>query len=99
MRVLIAGGGIGGLTTALSLHAADRRVVYEAAPAMRELGVGIDLLPHAVAPDCESIRDYVALDEMEEMSRRLPADRRVRQRRGERAARLASAHSNTMRGR
>ena len=47
--VLIAGGGIGGLTTALCLHAAGiDAVVYEAAPAMRELGVGIDLLPHAV---------------------------------------------------
>ena len=49
MRVLIAGGGIGGLTTALSLHAAGiDAVVYESAPAMRELGVGINLLPHAV---------------------------------------------------
>ena len=49
MRVLIAGGGIGGLTTALSLHEAGiDAVVYEAAPAMRELGVGINLLPHAV---------------------------------------------------
>ena len=50
MRVLVAGGGIGGLTTALCLHEAGiDAVVYEAAPAMRELGVGIDLLPHAVA--------------------------------------------------
>ena len=49
MRVLVAGGGIGGLTTALSLHEAGiDAVVYEAAPAMRELGVGINLLPHAV---------------------------------------------------
>ena len=49
MRVLIAGGGIGGLSAALSLHKAGiDAVVYESAPAMRELGVGINLLPHAV---------------------------------------------------
>ena len=49
MRVLVAGGGIGGLTTALCLHEAGiDAVVYESAPAMRELGVGINLLPHAV---------------------------------------------------
>ena len=49
MRALIAGGGIGGLTTALCLHDAGiEAVVYEAAPEMRELGVGINLLPHAV---------------------------------------------------
>lgn len=49
MRVLIVGGGIGGLTTALCLHRAGiEAVVYESAPALRELGVGINLLPHAV---------------------------------------------------
>ena len=49
MRVLIAGGGIGGLTTALSLHEAGiEAVVYESVPELRELGVGINLLPHAV---------------------------------------------------
>ena len=49
MRVLIAGGGIGGLTTALCLHDAGiEAVVYESASALRELGVGINLLPHAV---------------------------------------------------
>ncbi|MBM7081363.1 flavin-dependent oxidoreductase [Micromonospora humidisoli] len=50
MRVLIAGGGIGGLTLALSLHAVgitDIRVV-EAAPAIRPLGVGLNILPNAV---------------------------------------------------
>ena len=50
MRCAIAGGGIGGLVTALSLHAAGLRdvVVWEATPAIRQLGVGINLLPHAV---------------------------------------------------
>ncbi len=49
MRVLIAGGGVGGLTLALSL--AERGiacVVFEAAAEVRELGVGINTLPHAI---------------------------------------------------
>lgn len=50
MRVLIAGGGIGGLSLALSLHAAgiEDVVVLEAAPEVEELGVGVNVLPHAV---------------------------------------------------
>ncbi|MDX6741263.1 DUF3237 family protein [Actinocorallia sp. A-T 12471] len=50
MRVIIAGAGIGGLTTALSLHAAGITdvVIREAVPELRPLGVGINLLPHAV---------------------------------------------------
>ncbi|MBL1114260.1 flavin-dependent oxidoreductase [Streptomyces sp. 110] len=49
MRVLIAGGGIGGLATALSLHAAGiETAVVESAREIRPLGVGINLLPHAV---------------------------------------------------
>lgn len=48
MRVLVIGGGIGGLTTALSLHAAGFECdVYEQAHEIRELGVGINMLPHA----------------------------------------------------
>jgi len=49
-RVLICGGGIGGLSLALSLHAAGWTdlEVFEAAPRIEELGVGINLLPHAV---------------------------------------------------
>ena len=47
--ILIAGGGIGGLATALSLHAAGLPcAVYEASAKIRPLGVGINLLPHAV---------------------------------------------------
>ncbi|GAA1243618.1 flavin-dependent oxidoreductase [Kitasatospora nipponensis] len=47
--VLIAGAGIGGLTAALSLHAAGiAAVLVESARQIRPLGVGINLLPHAV---------------------------------------------------
>jgi 2-polyprenyl-6-methoxyphenol hydroxylase-like FAD-dependent oxidoreductase len=49
MRVAIAGGGIGGLALALALHDAGFRNVdvYESSSTIRELGVGINLLPHA----------------------------------------------------
>ncbi|MGF6160379.1 2-polyprenyl-6-methoxyphenol hydroxylase-like FAD-dependent oxidoreductase [Ensifer sp. KUDG1] len=49
MKALIAGAGIGGLTAALFLHRAGFEVeIFERADAVRELGVGINLLPHAV---------------------------------------------------
>ena len=51
MDLIIVGGGIGGLTLALAAHAAkaaDRIRVFEAAPDIRPLGVGINLGPHAV---------------------------------------------------
>lgn len=49
MRVIIAGGGIGGLTTALALHAAGIEAdVFEQSPEIRPLGVGINVLPHAL---------------------------------------------------
>ena len=49
MKALIVGGGIGGLTTALALHAQGLEVqVVEAASELRPLGVGINVLPHAV---------------------------------------------------
>lgn len=49
MRVTIVGGGIAGLTCALSLHATGFRPrVREAARAIEAVGVGINLLPHAV---------------------------------------------------
>jgi len=48
-RILIAGGGIAGLTTALSLHQIGIDCcVFETVAAPQELGVGINLLPHAV---------------------------------------------------
>jgi len=47
--VLIIGGGIGGLTLALSLHQAGIACkVFEAAPAVKALGVGVNLLPHGM---------------------------------------------------
>jgi 2-polyprenyl-6-methoxyphenol hydroxylase-like FAD-dependent oxidoreductase len=49
MNIAIIGGGICGLSLALNLH---RRgiscCVYERAPEVKELGVGITLLPHAM---------------------------------------------------
>jgi 2-polyprenyl-6-methoxyphenol hydroxylase-like FAD-dependent oxidoreductase len=47
--VLIVGGGVGGLTLALSLHQAGIPCrVFEAAPEIKPLGVGINLLPHGM---------------------------------------------------
>src|SRR5512135_3708932 len=49
MTVLIAGGGVGGLTLALMLKRRGvKAVVFEQANQIRELGVGINILPHAV---------------------------------------------------
>jgi len=47
--VLIAGGGIGGLSLALTLHQIGVPCrVFEAVPALQPLGVGINLQPNAV---------------------------------------------------
>ncbi|AQZ63891.1 Salicylate hydroxylase [[Actinomadura] parvosata subsp. kistnae] len=50
MRVVIAGAGIAGLTAALSLHAAGITdvTVHEAVEELHPLGVGINILPHAI---------------------------------------------------
>ena len=48
-RVVIVGGGIGGLTTALYLHKNGiKSDIYEAAGEFKELGVGLNLFPHAM---------------------------------------------------
>ena len=48
-EVLIVGGGIAGLAAALSLHAEGVDVVVrESVPEVQPLGVGINLLPHAI---------------------------------------------------
>jgi 2-polyprenyl-6-methoxyphenol hydroxylase-like FAD-dependent oxidoreductase len=46
--IIIVGGGIGGLTLALALQAAKIPCrVFESAPEVKAVGVGINLLPHA----------------------------------------------------
>jgi len=48
MEVVIVGGGIGGLTLALTLEKAGiPSRVFESSPEIRPVGVGINLLPHA----------------------------------------------------
>jgi 2-polyprenyl-6-methoxyphenol hydroxylase-like FAD-dependent oxidoreductase len=55
MDIAIIGGGIAGLTLALDLHQRGLSCrVYEGAPELKELGVGITLLPHAM-------REFAAL--------------------------------------
>jgi 2-polyprenyl-6-methoxyphenol hydroxylase-like FAD-dependent oxidoreductase len=50
MHVVVVGGGIGGLALALMLDARGIRCqIYEASRKVRELGVGINVLPHAIA--------------------------------------------------
>lgn len=77
MKVLIAGGGIGGLTTALALHHVGIDCeVFEAADEMRALGVGINLLPHSVRVltilglDAELAKHGIATSELAYFSKR-----------------------------
>jgi 2-polyprenyl-6-methoxyphenol hydroxylase-like FAD-dependent oxidoreductase len=49
LRGVVIGAGIGGLATALSLHEVGVQVdVFDSTSELRPLGVGINLLPHAV---------------------------------------------------
>ncbi len=49
MDVLVAGGGIAGLTTALTCHQLGiPDTVFEVARELRPLGLGINVQPHAV---------------------------------------------------
>ena len=55
MNIAIIGGGIAGLSLAMNLHRHGIAArVFERAPEIRELGVGITLLPHAM-------REFAAL--------------------------------------
>jgi 2-polyprenyl-6-methoxyphenol hydroxylase-like FAD-dependent oxidoreductase len=63
MTILIAGGGVGGLTLALMLHKRGLKpIVYEQASQIREVGVGINILPHA-------IKELAALDLLPELDK------------------------------
>jgi 2-polyprenyl-6-methoxyphenol hydroxylase-like FAD-dependent oxidoreductase len=63
MTVLIAGGGIGGLTLALSLHQIGVPCrIFESVQEIRPLGVGINVLPHAC-------RELIELGLLEELDR------------------------------
>jgi 5-methylphenazine-1-carboxylate 1-monooxygenase len=49
MKIIVVGGGIGGLSLALSLHQIGfDPYVFESAPAFQFLGLGINVQPHAV---------------------------------------------------
>lgn len=64
-RVIIAGGGIGGLTLALTLHQIGvPSVVLESTKEMRPVGVGINLQPNAVRELFDLGIDQAALDKI-----------------------------------
>ncbi len=63
LPVLIAGGGIGGMALALTLHAIGVPcVVFEAVPDLQPLGVGINLQPNAVRELVDLGLDQQVLD-------------------------------------
>jgi 5-methylphenazine-1-carboxylate 1-monooxygenase len=63
VSVAIVGGGIGGMALALSLHDAGFRDVdvYESASSVKELGVGINVLPHVT----RELTELGLLDELD----------------------------------
>jgi len=61
--IVIVGGGIAGLSLALHLHQRDIACqIYEAAPEIKPLGVGISLLPHGT----KALAQLGLLDELRE---------------------------------
>jgi 5-methylphenazine-1-carboxylate 1-monooxygenase len=63
LRVAVIGAGIGGLTAALSLHQIGAEVtVFDSVGELNPLGVGINLLPHAV----RELDDLRLLDELQQ---------------------------------
>lgn len=63
LPVLVAGGGIGGLALALTLHQIGVPcLVFEAVPELKPLGVGINLQPNAVRELFDLGLDAAALD-------------------------------------
>jgi 2-polyprenyl-6-methoxyphenol hydroxylase-like FAD-dependent oxidoreductase len=64
MRVVIVGAGIGGLVTALRLHQQGIDcTIYERSDPIRELGVGINLLPYAA----NELAELGLLDRLDEI--------------------------------
>jgi 2-polyprenyl-6-methoxyphenol hydroxylase-like FAD-dependent oxidoreductase len=66
MNIAIIGGGIGGMALALALHDAGTTnvEVYESAAAIKALGVGINVLPHAV----RELTELGLLDDLAEVA-------------------------------
>ncbi len=63
--IVIAGGGVGGLSAALALAKIGRAsLVLERAPAFREVGAGLQLAPNA----CRILRDWGVLELLSEMA-------------------------------
>ena len=59
MKVLIVGGGIGGLTAALCLVKGGHEVeVFERASELTEVGAGIQL-----SPNCSRVLHYLGLED------------------------------------
>ena len=71
MDVLIAGAGIGGLTVALMLHKRGFKPrLFEKAGTVREVGVGINILPHAIQ-ELDEVKLLPALDAIAVRTREL----------------------------
>ena len=71
LKVAIAGAGIGGLTLALMLHKRGIQCqLFEQAGSVREVGVGINVLPHAIG-ELEQLGLLKALDKVAMRTREL----------------------------